>query len=72
MYAAPVWSSTCRTNANTLKIIQNRCLRLILKSSSKEKSKDLHNKCKVQLVRDYIHELAKKFYINQIENSEAM
>ena len=72
MYAAPVWSNTCKTNVNTLQIIQNRCLRLILKSSPKEKSKELHNKCKVQLVRDYIYELAKKFYVNQIEISEAM
>ena len=72
MYAAPVWSNTSKTNVNTLQIIQNRCLRMILNASPKETTKDLHDKCNVQLVKEYIYNLTKKFYVNQIENSEAM
>lgn len=72
LYAIPVWSNTCESNINKLQIIQNKCLRMICKAGPRDRNSDLHKKCNVRPIREHICDATRKFYVEQIENSEVL
>ena len=47
MYAAPVWSSTCKTNIHKIQIYQNKLLRMILNAKPRTRNTNIHNQCKI-------------------------
>jgi hypothetical protein len=61
-YGAPVWCSTSATNIQTLQIVQNKCLRVLLASPKNIPISLLHSTLGVELIRTYVHRLATTFY----------
>lgn len=68
LYAAPVWSSTCKSNINILEIIQNIILRTISNCNHRTKNKDIRKELKIDTIRDIIYKLTKNFFANQINH----
>lgn len=66
VYAAPLWSSTCKSNYKKLQTIQNRCLRLILSAEKSTKISELHEKTNIKLIKDYIKDLTEDFYYQKL------
>lgn len=68
LYAAPIWSSTCKTNIHKLQLIQNKCLRMITNSDYYTKIKDMQQKLKIQDITIDIFNLTYNFYNFQIKH----
>ncbi|CAG5078577.1 Protein of unknown function, partial [Cotesia congregata] len=66
LYAAPVWCSAAPTNIKLLQTYQNKCLRLILSANRYTRITELHNRTGIPYIKDYIEDLANKFYENQL------
>ena len=70
LYASPIWSNTCNTNINKLQTIQNRCLRMITKANSKDRNVDIHKKCNIKTIKEYMYNLTSNYFNNQIPDFE--
>lgn len=62
LYAAPIWSNTCTSNYKQLQIIQNKCLRMILRAERRTKIKTLHSSIKLPKIEEYIKQQTQIFY----------
>lgn len=68
-YAAATWCGTAKTNLKPLQIYQNKCLRLILNADRYSKIEYLHNQTGIPYIKDYIFNIAERFYNTQLEHN---
>lgn len=61
LYACPVWSTCAESHLNKLQLIQNKCLRLILRVPFNHPTFDLHLKAKIQPLKTQIQKINLKF-----------
>jgi hypothetical protein len=61
-YASPVWCNISDTTLTKIQRFQNKCLRLATNSSRYIKIRDLHEKAKVEMIRDHIDKHSARFY----------
>lgn len=66
-YAPAVWCGTAKTNIIPLQRFQNKCLRLALNKDRYSKIENMHNEAQLITVREYIIEIADKFYNTQLQ-----
>lgn len=62
-YACPVWSSTCNTNYLKLQVVQNKALKLSHSTAFRTNLTTLHTKIKLPLLRNFILNKSKTFYL---------
>lgn len=68
-YAAPVWSSTCKSNYNNLQVIQNRAFRTSFNTPLYTNFQKLHDKIMFPTITDFIHRMTRKFYLHSIKHN---
>jgi exonuclease III len=59
--ACPVWGSCAESHLNKLQLVQNKCLRLILKTPFNHPTYDLHAKSKLPMLKVQIQKINLKF-----------
>lgn len=62
-YAAPVWSSTCKTNYTKLQVIQNKALKMSYDTPFRTNLQKLHDKISLPLLDEFILKATRKFYL---------
>lgn len=62
LYAAPVWSSTCQTNINRIKTIENKTLRMISNAAPRTSNTKLHSQLQIDDIYNDIYKQTKLFY----------
>lgn len=60
-YASPVWCSAAISNRKKLQILQNKCLKIILKLHWRHSTAEIHERSKVQSVDAYVCSLNENF-----------
>lgn len=68
-YAAPVWSSTCKTNFYKLQVVQNRALRTSYNTPLYTNLQSLHEQIIYPTITDFIHGLTRKFYLHSVKQN---
>lgn len=60
-YASPIWCSTAMTNRKHLQILQNKCLKIILKLHWRTPTTEVHERANLKTIADYISDLNNNF-----------
>lgn len=68
-YAAPVWSSTCKTNYSKLQVIQNKSLKIVFNTPFRTNLTNLHDKINFPRLYDFILKATRKFYLEKNPNN---
>lgn len=72
LYAAPIWSNTCKTNYNKLEAVQSKILRMISGKYPNVSNKIIRNKLKMPTLKQEIQKHSKNFYEKQIPKVESL
>lgn len=54
MYGCSSWGTACPTNIQILQVLQNKCLRLILRAPRWTRTRELHDELHIDTIHDYI------------------
>lgn len=65
-YGCSSWGTACPTNIQMLQVLQNKCLRLILKAPRWARIRELHNELHIEPITDFIKFHTRKL-LNKIE-----
>ena len=66
-YAAPIWfPSTCKSNIESLQVIQNKCLRTITGSHNMADTHHLHSETKILPVETHLRMLCSQFLVSSL------
>lgn len=60
-YASIVWRSAAHSNRKHIQIIQNKCLKIILKLPRRFPTDELHTRAKVPTIADFTNKINNKF-----------
>lgn len=69
-YAAPVWCSMSDTQFARLQRMQNKFLRCVTSSNRYTRIRDLHHMTNLQTIKNYVTDIANKFYLTKPQNSK--
>ena len=72
LYAAPIWSNTCKTNVKNLEIVQNKVLRMITAAEPGTSNLEIREELNVKEISILINEIATKFYKEQIKHLDIL
>lgn len=72
LYAAPVWSNTCKSNYKKLKVVQSKTLRMFSREEYHVTNKKIRDILKMSSLTEVIHERSKNFYEEQLPKIESL
>jgi Reverse transcriptase (RNA-dependent DNA polymerase)/Endonuclease-reverse transcriptase len=73
-YACPAFSNAAKCHLNKLQLFQNKILRMILnvKWTDFRTTNDIHDDCKIPLIKDFIANTTDKFYSKTVHHPNSM
>jgi hypothetical protein len=71
MYGSAVWGNVSNTHLQKLQVVQNKFLRAAFDTPWFVRNSQLHREANLPTIREFLHDVARKFFENAAEHPNA-